>query len=226
MKRFLPLLLLFTFMLLAYGFGLHELLSIETLRLHRSHLKTFVAIHPFIAPFLYILVYSLMTALSIPGALFLSLFGGFLFPQPFATLYIVLGATSGACVIFEVAKTALGEELRKRAGPFLKNMEEGFRGNAANYLLFLRLVPLFPFWLVNLAPAFFGVRLWTFAWTTFVGIFPGAFVFAQAGVGLGEILEGEGGISVDQILNPQVRLALIALALFALLPVVVKKIRG
>jgi uncharacterized membrane protein YdjX (TVP38/TMEM64 family) len=94
-----------------------------------------------------------------------------------------------------------------------------------SYLLFLRLVPLFPFWLVNLAPAFLGIPLRTFVWTTFIGIIPGAFVFAQAGAGLGAILDSNQGLSINGIFNWQVKIALIALGIFALIPILVKKIR-
>jgi len=171
-------------------------------------------------------VYTLSTALSIPGAVFLTIFGGFLFPQPYSTLYAVFGATFGAILIFLAAKTALGDTLKHKAGKRMQKMRAGFQDNAANYLLFLRLVPLFPFWMVNLAPAFFGVTLLTFAWTTFVGIIPGAFVFAQAGAGLGSILDSAEEFSVGEILTWDVKIALLALGIFALIPPMVKHFKG
>ncbi|NGX43723.1 MAG: hypothetical protein K940chlam7_02023 [Chlamydiae bacterium] len=225
MRRFIPLIIIVILMVLAYIFGLHEYLSYETLKGHRATLKTLVDTHPILAPLLYIFVYMVSTALSIPGAIFLSLFGGFLFPQPYSTIFVVTGATLGAILIFLAARTALGEILKERAGPLMQKMRAGFHENAANYLIFLRLVPIFPFWLVNLAPAFFGVRLITFAWTTFFGIIPGAFVFTQAGVGLGAILDAGEALSIDAIFNNQIKIALIALGIFALLPIVIKKFR-
>jgi uncharacterized membrane protein YdjX (TVP38/TMEM64 family) len=202
-------------MLLAYALGLGDFLSLAELKKHRQSILLFAEQSPFLSACAYITCYTALTALSVPGGAFLSIVGGFLFPQPWSTLYVVTGATMGAIAIFTAAKTALGDSLRNKAGPFLQKMAQGFHKNAANYLLFLRLVPLFPFWLVNLAPALFGVPLRTYAWTTFVGIIPGAFVFTQAGAGLGAILDGEGSIEISDVLNPQMRLALAALAIFA-----------
>lgn len=223
--QLLPVAIILLLMLFAYFFGLGEYLTFGELKRHREALTSFVESYPLAAPLLYTLTYAVSTALSIPGAIFLTLFGGFLFPQPFATIYVVTGATIGAIIIFLAARTALGETLKEKAGPRLKKMQKGFQEDAANYLLFLRFVPIFPFWLVNLAPAFFGVNLWTFAWTTFVGIIPGAFVFAQAGAGLGAILDSGKELSIDTIFNTEVKIALIALGIFALLPTVIKRFR-
>ncbi len=221
-KKFLPLILIALFMVLAYLFGLNEYLTFETLKKNRDLLNDIVASHPFTAPLIYMLVYMTLTALSFPGAVFLSLGGGFLFPQPFSTIYVVMGATLGASIIFLAAKSALGEALKNRAGPFLQKMQKGFQDDAASYMLFLRLVPIFPFWLVNLAPAFFGVNLFTFIWTTFVGIIPGAFVFTQAGVGFGAIIDQGAELTIDTIFNNQIKIALVALGLFAILPILIK----
>ena len=212
-------------MAIVYFSGAYQYLSFETLKEHHVALKTFVAAHPFSVPLAYMLVYIVATALSIPGALFLSLLGGYLFSQPFSTLYVVFSATCGATIIFFAARTAFGDSLRKKASPFLKKVESGFQQNAASYLLFLRLVPLFPFWFVNIAPAFFGVSLRTFVWTTFVGIIPGAFVFTFAGGGLEEIFESGNEFSIATVFNTQVKIALLLLGILALLPIVVKKLR-
>lgn len=226
MKRYLPLIIISILMFLAYWTGIYEYFSFESLKEHRTLLKEYVEKHPIAAPIGYTLLYALSTALSIPGGAILSIFGGFLFPQPFSTLFVVIGATIGAAGIFLAAKTALGKSMRKRAGPLLKKMDRGFKEDGASYLLFLRLVPLFPFWLVNLAPAFFNVGLITFLWTTFLGIIPGSFVFTQAGVGLGAILDSGKEFSIDSIFNIQIRIALVALGIFALLPVIIKKFRS
>lgn len=224
-KRFIPLIVIVLLMAIVYFTGLYEYISYENLKQHRQTFKEFVHARPFIAPLTFMVVYALSTALSIPGGIFLSIFGGFLFPQPFSTIYVVTAATIGAIAIFLAASTALGHYLRNRAGPLINKMRQGFQEDAAGYLLFLRLVPIFPFWLVNLAPAFFGVTLFTFAWTTFVGIIPGAFVFTQAGVGLGAILDAGDELTIDAIFNNQVKIALIALGIFALLPTIIKKFR-
>lgn len=213
-------------MIVAYAFDMEEYLTFEELKKHRHTLTNYVKLHPITAPLVFMAIYIVAIALSIPGGTFLSIAGGFLFAQPFSTIYVVVAATIGATCIFLAAKTALGESWKEKAGSALKRMQAGFQENASSYLLFLRLVPLFPFWLVNLAPAFFGVPLITFIWTTFVGIIPGAFVFTQAGVGLGSILDSQGELSIDTIFTTEIKIALIALAVFALLPVVIKKMRG
>ena len=225
LRRLIPVAILLLLMLAVYLLGLHELFTYESLKEHRDTLKGLVHRHPYLAPFIYIVVYAFSTSLSIPGGTLLSIFGGFLFPQPYSTLFVVIGATIGATAIFSVARTLIGEGLREKAGPRLQKMRKGFQENAANYLLFLRLVPLFPFWLVNLAPAFFGVSLVTFIWTTVVGIIPGAFVLTQAGVGLDAIFASGEAFTINTIFNNQIKIALAALGFFALLPVLIKKMR-
>lgn len=223
-KRFFPLFIILTLMVLVYAMGLTDLLTFEALKDNRETLLAFVSEHPVLAPAAFILTYAASTALSIPGGVFLTLFGGFLFPQPLSTIYVVTGATIGAIIIFLAAKTALGDLLKEKAGETLHKMQAGFQENATSYMLFLRLVPLFPFWLVNLAPAFFGVALFTYAWTTFVGIIPGAFVYTQAGAGLGAILDSGETFSLQGLFNRDVKIALVALGVFALIPIIVKKV--
>ena len=123
-----------------------------------------------------------------------------------------------------MAKTVLGDVLRARAGPFLKKLAAGFRENELSYMFVLRLVPLFPFWLVNLAPAFLGVRLSTFIIGTFLGIIPGAFVFAGVGTGLGAILESGGTPDGAALLQPRVLFPILGLAALALIPVAYKRL--
>lgn len=224
-KQSLPLLLLLSVMAVAYGMGLGEFLTFTNIKAHRETLLNFTEAHPWRSSLSFILVYLLTTALSIPGAAFLSILGGFLFPQPWSTFFVVTGATLGALLLFLAAKTALGPLLKSKSGGILEKISGGFQENASSYLLFLRLVPAFPFWAVNLAPAFFGVPLFTFFWTTFLGIIPGAFVFTQAGAGLGAVFEGEETFSIGQLLNPDIKIALIALGIFALIPIVFKWIK-
>jgi uncharacterized membrane protein YdjX (TVP38/TMEM64 family) len=140
-------------------------------------------------------------------------------------LFNVIGASLGATMIFLAARTVLGDVLRARAGPFLQKLEAGFRENELSYMFVLRLVPLFPFWLVNLAPAFLGVRTSTFVGGTFVGIIPGAFVFASVGTGLGAVLAAGGTPDGSALLQPHVILPIIGLALLAMIPVVTKRLR-
>jgi uncharacterized membrane protein YdjX (TVP38/TMEM64 family) len=225
LKRFLPVIVILLGMAVIYLTGAYRYFSFESLKSYHHELKIFILAHPILVPFLYILAYIILTALSIPGAIFFTLLGGYLFPQPFSTLYVVFSATCGATLVFLAAKTALGDSLKQKAGPFLKKMEKGFQENAASYLLFLRFVPIFPFWIVNLAPAFFAVPLRTFIWTTLVGITPGSIVFTLAGGGLEKILETQQTFSISVIFNTELKIALTLLGILALVPIVIKKFK-
>ncbi len=153
----------------------------------------------------------------------MTLTGGFLFGTVFGTLYNVLGATIGATLVFLVARSAFGEVLQRRAGPALKKVEEGLREDAVSYLLVLRLVPLFPFWLVNLVPALFGISLRAYIVCSFFGMMPGALVYASIGGGLGEFLDRGEKPDLQAVLQPHILLPLIGLGLLALVPVVYKR---
>lgn len=224
-KRFLPLVIILFGMAAVYFSGIYRYLTFDSLRAYHQSLKEFVAIHPVSVPVLYIFAYIALTALSVPGGVFLTLLGGYLFPQPLSTIYVVFSASCGAIIIFLAARTALGDSLKKKAGPFLKKMEKGFRDNVVSYLLFLRFVPIFPFWIVNLASAFFRVPLRTFVWTTVVGITPGSFVFTLAGGGLEKIFETQQAFSISAVLNTQLKIALILLGVLALVPILLKKLK-
>lgn len=198
-------------------------LSIEALLRHRAAIDAFVAEHRLVAVLAYIALYIATVALSVPGAALLTVSGGFLFGLAIGAVAAVIGATVGATLVFLLARTALGEPLLRRAGPRALKLAQGFREDAFSYLLFLRLVPAFPFFLVNLVPAFAGVRLAPFVAATALGVIPGAFVYAFAGTGLDSVLAAQ---SAGHILTPELIGALVALALLALLPVLVKRWRA
>jgi len=226
LRRFAPILTIGAAIAAAFAFGVGDYLSFEALRDNRELLVTFVAEHALIAILGYIMLYAISTALSLPGGAALSIAGGFLFGSVLGTVWIVTGATLGATIIFLAAKTAFGDSLKSKAGPWLKKMEGGFRDNAFNYLLVLRLVPLFPFFVVNLVPAFLGVGLKTFFGATMIGIIPGTFVFASVGAGLGSVFERGGDFSPASALTPEVITALVGLAILALIPVGYEKIKA
>lgn len=218
--KLIPIIVIILFMLLAWWFGLTKYFNFETIKENRNQLLDYVQSYPVLAPLSFIAIYTCITALSIPVAIYMTLLGGFLFPQPFSTLYVVIGATLGASILFIAASTALKDVLRERAGSRLEKMRQGFQENAAGYLLFLRLIPLFPFWLVNIAPAFFEVPFFTFFWTTALGITPGAFVYSQVGTGLGSIFESGEEFTIDKLLNQDVKIAFVALGVFILIPTI------
>jgi len=202
--------------------GLGETLSLATLARHREALLGFVAAHWPVAAGAYVGAYVLAVAFSVPGAVFLTLAGGFLFGAVAGTLLTVIGATIGATAVFLLARTLFGADALARLGPRAAALAVALRRNAASYLLVLRLVPLFPFFLVNLVPAFVGVRPVVYVVTTFFGILPGTAVFSLAGAGLGDVLALGGEFEVRAVLTPEVIGALVGLAVLALAAIPLK----
>lgn len=196
--------------------GVTQYLTLETLRANRAELTAFVASHLLVSAALYTLIYIAAVAFSLPGAVLLTLTGGFLFGTVAGSTLTVLGASIGATLVFLLAKAILGEQALERLGPQGATLTQNIKKNAWSYLLVLRLVPLFPFFLVNLAPAFAGVGLKTFVLTTFIGIIPGTVVFSLAGAGIGEALAREGAISISSILTPEIIAGLVGLAVLSL----------
>jgi len=218
-RRLLPLAILASGFALFFILGLDAYLSFEALAENRDWLKAQVAAHtgPSVAAF--VLAYALVTALSIPGGAVLTILGGFLFGTWLGGAYAVVGATLGAVAVFLAARTALGDTLRRKAGGAVRRMRDGFNENALSYLLVLRLIPIFPFWLVNLVPALVGVPLSVYVLGTVLGIVPGTFVYASLGNGVGEILAAGERPNLGIIFQPDVLGPILGLAILALLPV-------
>ncbi|MCZ8149251.1 MAG: VTT domain-containing protein [Roseomonas sp.] len=202
--------------------GVGDQLSLDTLATHRDALAAFVAANLALAAAAYVAFYVVAVAFSLPGAVFITLAGGFLFGAAGGTALTVLGATAGATAVFLFARRIFGADALDRMGPAARQLAEGIRRNAASYLLVLRLVPLFPFFLVNLVPAFVGVRLRTYVVTTAIGILPGTAVFSLAGAGLGEVLAMGGAFDVRGVLTPEIIAALVGLALLSLAAIPLK----
>src|SRR5437868_4972502 len=221
-RRLLPLGLLIAAWIVFMLAGGHRYLTFSALAQNREWLHSLVQQWGVLAAFVYLIGYATLVALSVPGGAVLSMAGGFLFGPWLGTLCAVIGATLGATGIFLAARAGLGG-LAQRAGPFIAKLEAGFRADAFNYLLVLRLVFIFPFWLVNLVPALVGVKLRTYVLATFIGIIPATFVFASLGSGLANVVE-EPGLAV--LLRPSVLGPIIGLALLALIPVGYKHWRG
>lgn len=225
-RRLVPAALLAVGAALFFLFDLDRYLSFEALREHREGLLAWVASHSVAAPLLFIAIYIAVVAFSLPGATVMTVSAGFLFGALSGTLYSVVGATIGATALFLVAKTSLGDFLLAKAGPGIQRFRQGFEKDAWSYLFILRLIPVFPFFLVNLAPAFLGVKLRTYLIATFFGIMPGGFVYALVGAGLGTIFDRGETFSAASVLTPEIMAALAGLAVLALLPVLYKKYRG
>lgn len=198
--------------ILAHLSGVTDLLSLESVKERRKDLLALVAAHPVVAPIAFVFAYVLIVSLSLPVAVVATLLGGFLFGPVLGTLLVVVAGTTGATVVFLVARTAFGEGLRRKAGPLYERVAAGMRENAFEYLLFLRIVPLFPFFLVNILPALFEVRPRTFVLATLVGIIPGTFVYANLGRELGTIA------NLGDLFSMKMFLAFLLLGVVALIP--------
>ncbi|MBV8826125.1 MAG: TVP38/TMEM64 family protein [Hyphomicrobiales bacterium] len=242
LRRLAPVAAVVLVMALVFAMGWHRFLSLETLVRHRAAIDGFVTARCALAVAAFVAIYVAAVALSIPGATILTIVGGILFGWLVGALAAIVGATIGATIVFLIARGACGETILRRAGPLAAKLAEGFREDAFHYLLFLRLVPVFPFWLVNLAPAVVGVRVTTFVLATALGIIPGTFAYALVGNGLDSVIAAQEAayqtciaagrpdcrlnFSMSALLTPQLLAAFAALGLVALIPVVVRKWRA
>jgi len=225
LKRLWPLLVLAIGFALFMALRLDRYVSFTALKEHRALLLDLVARHRVAMAVAFVATYTLCVTFSLPISIVITITAGFLFGQILGSILVIIGATAGATGVFLAARTAIGDSLRRRAGPWLKKMEAGFKENAVSYLLVLRLIPIFPFFAVNLVPAVLGMSLRDFVLATFIGIIPGSFVFTAVGVGLGSVFDAGEEFRVANVLTPKVILALAGLACLALLPVVYKKLK-
>jgi uncharacterized membrane protein YdjX (TVP38/TMEM64 family) len=245
LRRLWPLLLLIAATAFVFAMGWHRYLTLEELASRRDALRAAIAANTPLALLVFMGVYAASVALSLPGAGVLTLAGGFLFGWLLGGVAAIIAATAGAAIIFLIAKTSVGELLAARAGPWLERVRDGFQENAFSYLLFLRLVPIFPFWLVNLAPALLGVSFSTYVLATVIGIIPGSFAYAIAGKGLDSVIAAQQAmhqsclakmgpdaeklcpfkIEPGALLTPGLIAGFVALGVVALIPIVVKRFR-
>ena len=224
--RLAPLLAIAAAIAAFFAMGWNDYLSFESLSQHRQVLMQWTENHYGQAVLSFIAVYTIVIALSLPGGAWMTLAGGFMFGTVNGTVFVVVGATIGALGIFLIARYALADYCRAKMGAAGLRMEQGFKDNELSYLLFLRLVPLFPFWLVNLVPALLGVSLRNFVLGTFLGIIPGTAVYASVGNGLGAVFETGGRPDMGIIFEPQILGPIVGLAVLSLVPIVYKKLRG
>jgi uncharacterized membrane protein YdjX (TVP38/TMEM64 family) len=208
---------------IALGIGLFfyldlgRFLSLEALKDNRDQLLAFAEANYGTAVMLFVLVYIVVTGLSLPGAVILTLAGGFLFGSVPATLYVNLGATTGATLAFLAARYVLKDWVEHKFGRWLEPLQQGFANNAFSYLMTLRLIPLFPFFVVNLVSGLTRVSVGTYVGATALGIIPGSFVYAYAGRQLGTIN------SLKEIVSPPVVGAFFLLGILALAPIIYKR---
>lgn len=236
--RWAPLLVLAGLMGLAFAMGWHKYLSLQTIGENYGAMQGFIADNYVTAIAIYMAAYVIVVALSLPGGLFMTLTGGLLFGPVVGIPATVVAATIGATLIFLIAKSSLGETLAAKAGPWVGKLRDGFQENALSYMLFLRLVPAFPFVVVNLAPALLGVPLRTYILGTLFGIIPGTAAYTLVGASLGAPLEAENArhaacvassganacsysIDLSQLVSRELIFAGVALGIVALIPVAI-----
>lgn len=226
--RHLPLAVILTVAVAGF-FLLGDYLSFETLRDNRESLLAFRDANFAGLAIVFLGAYFVIVAFSLPGAAVASVTGGFLFGLGVGTLFNVLAASLGAVVIFLAARHGLGWMLAARldaSDGTLRRIREGLRQHEISVLLLMRLVPAVPFFVANLMPALVGVRLLNFAWTTVLGIVPGAVVYTWIGVGLGEVFDRGESPDLSLLWEPQVIGPILGLCLLAALPIVIKTLRG
>jgi uncharacterized membrane protein YdjX (TVP38/TMEM64 family) len=209
----------------ALALGLPHQLSLHQLHRHREQLVALARSHPVLSVLGYVGVYTLVIGLSLPAALILTLSGGFLFGPWVGGLAAACGCTFGATMVFLVCRTAAGDVLRRRAGPAIARIEDGVLANAFSYVMVLRLLPVVPMTLSNLALGFVEIPLRTFVAATFLGILPVSFIYAGLGAGLGKLFAKGVRPSLHALVTPEVIVALVGLALLSLAPVVVRQLR-
>ncbi len=218
-KRFVPLMILIAAVIAIFASGVGRYLNLEALQTHEAALRGFVDANLALALLAFIAVYALATAVSFPGAVVLTLAGGYLFGTWTGGAATVIGATIGAIMVFYVVQTSLGAALRAKAeadGGTLKKVIDGVGQGAFGYILTLRLIPLAPFWLVNVAAALAHVPLRAYALATFIGIMPATFIYSGIGSGIGALVERGETPDLGVIFEPRVLLPLVALGLLSL----------
>jgi uncharacterized membrane protein YdjX (TVP38/TMEM64 family) len=220
LRRFWPALLLLAALAVAWASGLTQQISWTGLTRHQAALTAWVTSHPFTAPTLYILLYAVAVLLSLPESAVLTVAGGLLFGTAFGGILAILGSSAGAVALFLAVRYHLADAVAARHGRFLGAVRLGLRRDGFSYLLAIRLVPAFPFWLVNLAAALSGMRLLPYASATVIGVMPATFVFASIGSGVGDVLTMGGRPDLGVVFSARILGPLIGLAVLALLPVV------
>lgn len=220
--QLVPLAVLMLILCAALYFRVFDYLSFDTLKQHRAFLLQWTHQNYSYAVLGFMVIYIVAVAISIPGAVFLTLAGGFLFGVVWGTVYVVISATLGGAILFLAVKTAARPWIENRTSGWVKKMEKGFRENAFNYLLTLRLIPLFPFWLVNIVPAILNIPLRIFITATLIGIIPGSVIYVSVGNGLGHLFDSGQKPDLNIIFTPPILLPLLGLSILSLIPILYK----
>jgi uncharacterized membrane protein YdjX (TVP38/TMEM64 family) len=224
-----PLAVIVICLALGYALGWERYLTFDHLAASRLSLKELVSANPVPASLAFMGVYALVVALSVPAASILTIFAGFLFGWFVGGILVAIAATVGASILFLAARTAFGDFLRERVSGRVLRLAEGFEKDAFGYLLALRLAPVFPFFVVNIAPAFFHVPLRTYVVATLLGILPGTFAYAYLGGSIDTVLteahKAGRPVGIADFVSPQVTVAFLVLAAIAVLPIAARALK-
>lgn len=221
--KFLPIAVLIIGIVVFFSLGGQKYLSLDALKENYQQILTFTNHHFIVGISIFAIAYIVVVAFSIPGATIMTLLGGLLFGLLLGTFVVVVSATIGACIVFFAVRTALGEALQSKAKGSIEKMRLGFENDAFNYLMVLRLIPIFPFFVINIAAGMLSVKFRDFFWATFLGIIPGSAVYVWMGTSLGYAIKKGDDINLRIILDHQFILPIIALAILSIVPVFIKK---
>ena len=224
LRRLWPLLPIVLAVALFFAFDLQRYASLDGFRQHHAAWRAFVQDHYALALLAYLGIYTAIVLCAIPVGLWLTLIGGFLFGAEVAFPVAILSTTSAATVMFLVTRHALSSLMAARAGSWLARLEAGFRREQWSTMFFLRIVPVFPFFIVTIVPALIGVDLLCFVVATFFGLMPITLIFALTGASLGQVLDS-GALSLGSVLSPKLLAALVGLGAVAILPAVLRRLR-
>ena len=229
-KRFAPVIAIAAGLGFAYLMGWQRFFTLGFLAESRDGLTAFVEANRWLSTLGFTAIYATAVAFSFPAASILTIFAGFLFGWLTGSLVVAVGATAGATAIFLVARSAFGDFLRARVGGRVKKLADGFEEDAFSYLLILRIAPVFPFFVMNIAPALFNVSLRAYIVATFIGILPGVFAYTYLGRGIGSVLDAAEAAgtsaSVGDLITTEITLAFVALAVVAAIPLAIRKWRA
>ncbi|MEM7569537.1 MAG: VTT domain-containing protein [Pseudomonadota bacterium] len=225
--RLLPVVIIVGGIITLRQSGLTQYISLSALEEFHGTLRAWSQANPILGPVAVAGIYALGTALSVPGMVWVTLAAGFLFGTLVGAATVVTGATLGAVIIFLAARYAFADVLRAKAGRWLEKVDKEMEQGQISYLLTVRLIPVIPFWIANLVPAFLDVKARTFAWTTFVGIIPLVAVYCSVGAGFGTLIENGESLSIAGVLkDPKIIAPMVGLIAMSMLPIVLRKLRG
>jgi uncharacterized membrane protein YdjX (TVP38/TMEM64 family) len=225
LRRTLPFAILLLGLVVFFALGLNRQLSLETLGRNEAEITAWVAANPIVAALTFLAAHATVVAFSLPASAAMATASGFLFGVVEGALLSWIGTTVGSIALFFAARSAFQDLFRARAGPALARLEEGFRRDGFSYLLFLRLVPVFPAWLITVVTALLGVRPAVFIYGTLFGVIPGCFVFAGIGADFGALFRSGQTPDLGATFRIRTLLPLLGLGVLALLPVLYRRWR-